>query len=147
MHRILLAVLALAVVANAGYGQTDRRGESICGEPPTENIAVTWVWNDGNRNRWSASGPVQELWTNYTSEEEVLEKVTTRFDIAPEYATTWRDGGGTARTIPDTSGYCRRYEYTGSESGRHYRVYVYRLGTEREGGDYDPRREMPGLGR
>ena len=148
MHRILLAGLALALIGNSAYSQTDRRGESICGERSTENIAVTWVWKNEHRQFWSGSGPVQVLWTTYRGEEEVLDKLVIPSDVAPRYATTWRNSIGTPQTIPNPTTPCLRYSYESTRNpGRVYTVFVYRLGTERESGDDDPRRHMPGPGR
>ena len=67
-----ILVLPLSMPATAA-AQEGRVGESICGEPEARALALVWslTFSDGT-TRYSAHGPIQQLWTNYSGFAEVL---------------------------------------------------------------------------
>lgn len=71
---VLAAVVLLAPTAQA----TDRRGESICGEPVSRAIAYTFRYESGG---WSGGGPTQRLLSAYQKEMEAILRVISGNDM------------------------------------------------------------------
>lgn len=145
-HRTV-AVVAIALAATPAAA--DRRGEAICGEPPNEKLVVITLWTDSRgTQRWSASGPVQDLWTNYheltdyergkgfkTVQDKVAELVVHDSDIAEH-----RKDHSYVSKVP-LARPCRTLIFTAGD--RRMSAYVFPLGKPLEKGDYDARRNIP----
>ena len=107
---LLAALLVAASTSNADY-----TGRSVCGVPPTENALFAWKSKHG---KWFACGPIQCTWTAADTEDQAMNYV---YNDDPDY------GDGSPVYVCDV---------TIKSSGTTGQARFYRLGTEREGGDY-----------
>ena len=145
--RLALAALLLAVPAVA-----DRRGESICGEDPSEALAITVM--DGLE--WIAGGPAAWTSQSYAFEEEALVPATvTSFPrVAEANGLPAPEAGSGTLTWRDTSR--RKWWYQHKTKIRancmvevqvrgdmRLDAFVYPLGDVLREGDIDVRSRMP----
>ena len=134
MRRILsLTAVTLGVgvmlLAEVMPASADSRGRSICGVPPSENVVITWQNRAGY---WFCCGPVQCTLAGDKTEEESIDYCENE---TPDPQWSWtRNREGRLQYV------CEIPVETGGRSttGNFYRLY-----TDREGSDSDPRRIIP----
>ena len=120
---IFLIVLCASVFA-APMVSADRRGETVCGIPPEEVIAITWQGESFGGGTWYACGPIQCTSLSNRTQEEALNLVYNERRETPRFVCNFSadvPGDGDRGVIS---------------------VRLYRLNHNLSGGDYDSRRYL-----
>ena len=127
--RLLMAIVTLGVGVTLSVwampASADMRGKYVCEVPPNENVVISW--QNRRTGRWFCCGPVQCIQVGEKDEESAIDYCES--ETGPY---SWQKG---------------RLQYVCEvpveRGGRSTTGNFYRLHTDREGGDSDPRRVIP----
>lgn len=135
MRRILsLAAVTLGVGVTLSAwvmpARADMRGKYVCEVPPNENVVITW--QNRRTGYWFCCGPVQCTQAGDKDEDKAIGYCENE---TPDPQWNWtRDREGRLQYV------C---EVPVEIGGRSTTGNFYRLHTDREGADSDPRRVIP----